>query len=106
MDRAFERLTCQCPGTPARLASLEARADHVERDIADIKSSVSRLDVAVARIDATLARMDEKLSHMVSKAWVLRALVAAHIAIIGGAFALAGLLFRHFLDQVSKAVGG
>ena len=75
----------------ARLARLEERTEHIQRDVAEIKGDIrridSKLDAFKDSVDARFAALMEKISSI--EASMIKWMIGTVIAAVTSAFAIA-----------------
>lgn len=64
-------------GMEPRVAKLEAAAEHIQKDIGDIKSDVRDFRNAITTLNGSTATLTERVAHLPSKGFVVTAAVTA-----------------------------
>lgn len=70
-------------GMEARVAKLEAVAEHIQKDVAEIKTDVREFRIGIGSLNVSTGTLTERVSHLPSKGFIIVALLAA-LAVTGG----------------------
>lgn len=89
-------------GMEARVAKLEAAVEHMQRDLAEVRTSLAMVNNTVSSVQTDVAVIKERLSHTPTTLQMWMA-VAAVLVPIGGAFVW---IVQQYLGPIlAKAAG-
>ena len=90
-------------GMEARVAKLEAAVDHIQRDLAEVRTSVAMVSNTLSAVQTDVAVIKERLSHTPTTLQMWLAVVAVLVP-VGGA--LIWIVQQYLGPLLAKAAGG
>jgi hypothetical protein len=70
-------------GMEARVAKLEAVGEHIQKDIAEIKTDVREFRTGIGSLNVSTGTLSERVTHLPSKGFIVVGLLAA-LSVIAG----------------------
>lgn len=90
----------------ARVAKLEAAVEHIQRDVAEVRTSLALLNNTVSAVQTDVAVIKERLSHTPTTLQMWLALVAVVVPVGGAVVGILGWIIQSSLAPLlAKALG-